>query len=465
MPQNIHLEMVSAETERRFESSAEMEPNERAVRSNAADLSRTVSWLPGESRSPVFVERCRDLAKALKPVLKRLEARSPGTAISDDSRWLYDNVHLLSSELANVCRTFKHRQKMPLVRTSDGAIIPRVVVLAEAFLAATVYQFCEKTFAAYLDTFQQQTVLKTKELWMLIPALKLVLLEKIADRGSRAIANPTDSYGIGVCVRSLRDVTQVSWKDLLEPLILLDHILREDPVGAYSRMDFDSRDLYRNKLADIAEHSDFSEMEVANEVLVLAQSAQQRKEANPRVGLRCSHVGYYLLGEGVPFFTREWVITPPFYERISSLLRRYPDEFYLTTMLLVTLPMMSAMVLLLIDPHSFARPHSVLDAGVVSTLLASCDPTDNYFTTSLLRPQILPKLDLSEGIPDDCMTLVAVPTLLLNEKQVRGWWTIWKSAFWAITIRNMHFALLTDLPDSRRSLREADPLVDFAVRT
>ena len=31
----------------------------------------------------------------------------------------------------------------------------------------------------------------------------------------------------------------------------------------------------------------------------------------------------------------------------------------------------------------------------------------------------LPKLDFSEGIPPEFTTLVVVPTLLLNEKQVR----------------------------------------------
>ena len=44
----------------------------------------------------------------------------------------------------------------------------------------------------------------------------------------------------------------------------------------------------------------------------------------------------------------------------------------------------------------------------------------NYLTTNLLPVEALPKLDFSEGIPDDCVTLVAIPTLLLNEKQVRG---------------------------------------------
>ena len=71
---------------------------------------------------------------------------------------------------------------------------------------------------------------------------------------------------------------------------MFDDILRKDPAGAYSRMDFDSRDLYRNQLMEIAEHSDFSEMEVAAEVLSLAQEAEQRQETNPRLarGVRTS---------------------------------------------------------------------------------------------------------------------------------------------------------------------------------
>jgi cyclic beta-1,2-glucan synthetase len=459
MPQNIHLEMVSAKTTRRFEPSGEMAPDELALRSNAAELARNLSWLPGESKSQIFVERCRQLSKAFRPVLKRLEARSLGTAPSDDFRWLHDNVHLLNSELQSVCETFKARLKMPLVRTPSEAIIPRVIVLAEAFLAATDYQFSEATFIACVEAFQEQTVLKTKELWMLIPALKLVLLEQITQRGSQAIANPSVSYGVGVCVRSLRDVSQASWKDVLEPLILPDHILRKDPAGAYARMDLDSRDLYRSKLVDIAEHSDFGEMEVATEVLALARASQERREADPRVALRCSHVGYYLLGEGATLLHQRVGYTPPLYQRISSILRKYPDEFYLTATLLVTLAMMSVIVLLLIDPQ--------VSLGLILfsmlALLLPCSQAavqiTNYLVTSLLRPQILPKLDLSEGVPDDCVTLVAVPSLLLDEAQVRRLVDDLEVRFLGNHDRNLHFALLTDLPDSHSEPREGDPLV------
>src|ERR1700688_1169141 len=102
MPQYIHLETVGVTTEQYLESSKEMGADELAVRTSAAELARNLSWLPGESQSRVFAERCSQLSKALRPLLRRLESRSQGTAISDDSRWLHDNLHLLRSELESV---------------------------------------------------------------------------------------------------------------------------------------------------------------------------------------------------------------------------------------------------------------------------------------------------------------------------------------------------------------------------
>ncbi len=60
----------------------------------------------------------------------------------------------------------------------------------------------------------------------------------------------------------------------------------------------------------------------------------------------------------------------------------------------------------------------------------------------------MPKLDFSEGVPDDCVTMVVVPTLLLNEKQVRRLVDDLEVRYLGNTSRNLHFALLSDMPDS-----------------
>jgi hypothetical protein len=85
----------------------------------------------------------------------------------------------------------------------------------------------------------------------------------------------------------------------------------------------------------------------------------------------------------------------------------------------------------------------------------------NYMTTWLLPPEILPKLDFSEGIPADCVTMCAVPSLLLNPEQVCGLVEALEVRFLGNHDPNMHFALLTDLPDSHEPPEEDGPLVDL----
>ena len=85
----------------------------------------------------------------------------------------------------------------------------------------------------------------------------------------------------------------------------------------------------------------------------------------------------------------------------------------------------------------------------------------NYLVTALLPSEILPKLDFSEGVPDDCVTMVAVPSLLLSENQVRGLVENLEVRFLGNHDPNIHFALLTDLPDTREPAREDSPLINL----
>ncbi len=229
-----------------------------------------------------------------------------------------------------------------------------------------------------------------------MPALKLVLLEQIAVRGARVLEDREGSYGVAACVRSLRDVGQTSWKDLLEPLIVVDRVLREDPVGAYPRMDFDSRDLYRSKLAKIAQHSDFSEMEVAQEALALARAAQQLHEDNSRLIIRRSHIGYYLVAEGVSLLQQRVAYRAPLGQRMQSYLRSHPDEFYLPAIVALTFAIMSVIVLKLIGAYS--SPVLILLSMLAMLLPCSQSAVQliNHLATSVLTPEILPKLDLSD---------------------------------------------------------------------
>ena len=139
-------------------------------------------------------------------------------------------------------------------------------------------------------------------------------------------------------------------------------------------MDFDSRNLYREKLVRIAARSDFTEMEVALEVLVLARRAQEQSSEDTRLLSRESHVGYYLVGEGVAQLCERVRFRPSLIQRIRTFLRGHPDEFYLPGIEVLTFGIMSAVVLALTS--TVTSPALILFAMLV-LLLPSSQSVEN----------------------------------------------------------------------------------------
>ena len=454
MSENTHLEITSAEAERPPEPPKEKTPDLDALSSAAADLGRRLVWLPGPHSPRFFSERFRALCRALKPVLAVFQGPSQKRPVGDDYRWLSDNLRLVHSDLRGTKEGFKLVRKLPHVRNPDGTLAPRVVAVAAGFLAAAGYEFNESSFSSYVQAFQRGTALKMVELWALVPALKLVLLEEIAARGSKIEADPEGSYGVGVCVRSLRDIGQTSWKNVIEPLILFDRVLRDDPAGAYPKMDFESRDLYRTELAKVAEYSDLTETEVAAKAVALAKAAQKEKHDSARLKERRGHVGYYLLAEGAPALYATVGYEPPLGRRIASFLRRHPDEYYLPATEVLTLAIMSAIVLLL--TNTYTSPMLILFSMLVLLLaqFPECGPGDELPDYSAAgAAAFFPSSISPKGFPTTASRWSPFRRLLLNEKQVRRLVDDLEVRYLGNHDPNIHFALLTDLPDSREPAR------------
>src|SRR5229473_3093249 len=461
MRENGHLEVIHAEMEDQSVR-GDMAPDTQSLLSNAAELARNLVWVPRQRESCVFRDRCRTLSGVLRPLLGALEFQ-PEKTVSGDFRLLRHTAFLLKAELDDACLAFNQATDLPHVRTRNGAVVPRIAAIAEDYLESAAYRFSEAGFTTYLQAFQEIDVLKMAELWAVIPVLKLVLLEQIAEHGRRLLQDPTGSYDVHSHVRSLQDIRQTTWKSVIEPLIMFDHVLREDPAGAYSRMDYESRDFYRRKLVNIADHSDCTEMEVAGEVLALARQAQNELNDDPRVTLRASHIGYYLLAEGAATLEKGVGFHPPAGERLRNRLRAHPDEFYLPGIAALTFAIVSGVVFLLTSP---ATSLELVLLSILAVLLPgsqSAVQIMNYLATLLLPAQILPKLDFSEGLPSDCVTLVAIPTLLLNEKQVHKLAVDLEVRFLGNHDPNLHFMLLTDLPDSAEEPAEENALVDLCA--
>lgn len=461
-PQSEFLELTGAEPPGTLP--VDMEPHPSTASTRAAELARSLAWIPGQEESQHFRDRCERLTRAFRPLLVSLQAFGEKD-VSGDLQELRANMFLVEGELQDSCATFDASHKLPLVRTLEGAVVPRIAALALDYFTSNSCQFGSENFSSYVQSFQRITVLKMDELWMLIPVMKLVLLEQIAERGRRLLEDRSGSYAVHNPFHSLQEIKQTAWKGVIEPLILFDHVLRDDPAGAYARMDYETRELYRKQLVKIADRCDCSEIQVATEAVALARRAHERPHENPRVTLRESHVGWYLLAEGAAILRQRVGFHPTLAQRMRIFLLGHPDEFYLPGIAALTLAIVCGVVVLLTPPTTAL---GLVLLAILAVLLPSSQSAVqimNYVATLLLPAQTLPKLEFAEGIPDDCMSMVAIPTMLTNEAQVRRMVDQLEVRYLGNRDRNLHFALLTDLPDSASQPREDnDPLVDLAAK-
>src|SRR6185437_16661039 len=86
----------------------------------------------------------------------------------------------------------------------------------------------------------------------------------------------------------------------------------------------------------------------------------------------------------------------------------------------------------------------------------------NYLVTSVLTPHALPKLDFARAVDRDSATMVAIPTLLINDKQIKQLVEDLEVRYLVNRDPNIFYALLTDLPDTAEPAGEQDRRVDLA---
>ncbi len=451
------------------------EAEQADLRDHAIGAARSCAWLRGPRASSrpreIFLTSARDLSR-LERDLYKLRSGVP----SEDLIWLYDNLRLVRTDIQDLHESTKILAKLPLVRTPTEECIPRCVVLARALLAATGNQLSEPAFSFFIEAAQEIEPLRLFELMGMIPALKLVLLELLAERGRKALdafraEGPTaPSYNLGRIITSLRFLGEVDWKETLEQLSVIHRTFCLDPAGVYPRMEFESRAAYRRVTAKAAAHSDVSEFELARLAVDMARRSSLEQETKPRVSDpealrdRLGHVGYYLLDPvGSRTLYARIGYRPPLGVSAQRFFRRYPDEVYIIGIEAVTLLTVVFLIMSLVGTHGGV-------GLIVSTLLLILPATQaaveliNYLVTAVLTPHALPKLDFSGGLDSSCATMVAIPTLLLNEKQIRNLVDDLEVRYLVNRDPNIHYALLTDLPDSAEPADEHDPRIDLAVQ-
>ena len=266
---------------------------------------------------------------------------------------------------------------------------------------------------------------------------------------------------IGNTITSLRTLNAIDWQTFVESLSITESMLRRDPAGVYPRMDFRSRDRYRHVVEKLAEKSGTQEEAVAEAAVKLATARCEQGVSEHRE----FHVGYFLIDRGLGQLQRSVGYRPANWDRAGGFLARRPLAAYLLALAVVT-GLMAAPLLLDAAPL-LARHWSLFVSAAVVVVLAvsrSAVALVNWTATLLVPPRNLPRLDFSQGVPQDHRTAVVIPTLLHSTENVRNLWEHVEIAYLANRDAELLFGILGDFPDaSQETLPEDQTLLDAAV--
>jgi cyclic beta-1,2-glucan synthetase len=268
-----------------------------------------------------------------------------------------------------------------------------------------------------------------------------------------------DQVSIGNSIHSLRLLDSSDWRKFVDQHSLVEQTLADDPADVYTKMDFTTRDRYRHAVEAIARRSRLSEYEVARKSVQLAEN---RARENPED--RSAHVGYFLVDRGRRELEHAVAMRRSPGVILDKLRRHSPLSFYLGVISLVTL-VATWLFLRWIQQHEASWLESALLAAPVLLAASSLGVgLVNWLATQLLSPNSLARLDFEAGIPPEHRTLVAVPTMLTSAAGIEHLLDAMEVRYLSNRDECLHFALLTDLVDSKEETSPDDAELVRLVR-
>ncbi|MBK5244544.1 MAG: glycosyl transferase family 36 [Eubacteriaceae bacterium] len=266
-----------------------------------------------------------------------------------------------------------------------------------------------------------------------------------------------DQVSISNSIGSLRLLGAMDWRTFIESHSIVEKILLQDHDGIYGLMDFATRDRYRHVVESISKKSELSEEEVARIAIQLMHENTLPLSSDQSA----THVGYYLIGQGLAQTKKTAKMHVSGIRKMQDSIKRHAFPFYLFFILLITT---SIAVAIFIKIHTETENTWLLLLVSVLALLSASQlaiSVVNFFTTLVVKPNLLPRMDYSVKIPPSSSTMVVIPSMLTTVNEIEKLVEALEVRFLANRKDHLHFGLLTDFTDaSHEKLSDDQILLD-----
>ncbi|HVQ30710.1 MAG TPA: carbohydrate-binding protein, partial [Vicinamibacteria bacterium] len=309
--------------------------------------------------------------------------------------------------------------------------------------------------------FLVELLARMREFGPTVAPLRTKIEERLLARGqtpedvirAEQQAEAAAQVSIANTITSLRFCATLDWTRFVEKVSLVEQILQRDPPAVYGRMDFASRDRYRQAVEELAAPSGEAQVATALQAIERARRPQGGR------GGRDEHVGYHLIGGGRRGFEQELSYRPTLARRARRAVFRHATLAYLGSIVLVT-----GAAALLTATLAQARgatpavqawvalftliPASEVAVGLVQRLVAA-----------FAEPRRLPRFDFRAAVPEEHRTMVVIPTFLDGVAAVRDLVAHLEVQAIGNLDPNVHFAILGDLRDAAGATQADDAAI------
>lgn len=199
-------------------------------------------------------------------------------------------------------------------------------------------------------------------------------------------------------------------------------------------MEHNTKAYYRNKIKEISTKTKISEIYIAKKTLELAKLHD--------IGTKQSHIGYYLIDNGI-----NELYEALNYKASKKMSENAKTKVYVLAVLLFT-------IVISIGVSSMLNVKSIW-LKILSFVLILIPVSEiiiqvvQYILNKIVKPKLIPKIDLSNGIDEENRTIVVIPTILKSKEKVKELMRKLEVYYIANKSENLYFALLGDCSQSK----------------
>ena len=249
---------------------------------------------------------------------------------------------------------------------------------------------------------------------------------------------------IGNSITSIKNIQRINFIDIFEEINQVDDILNEDPANVYGGMDYKTKIYYRNRIGEISKKTKISEIYIAKKCLELAQNKEGKK----------AHIGYYLIDNG-----KKELYENLLNRKIKSLSGNQKIKRYIAIKIIVSLVLAFSLGL-----YIYYKTTNILLSSI--TIFLMYLPIEiifmqimEYILGKIVKPKLIPKMDLQNGVSKENTTFVVIPTIITEEKKLKEMIKKLEVYYIANKSENIYFALLADASASSKEEENFDEAI------